>query len=232
MTVLDTPTPYSLIRRPEVASTQDLARDMFDGRPTLVVADRQTAGRGRSGAPWLNADRTVAMSLAFRPGWDRIHWPVIALVAGVAVLDAWEGDLSLKWPNDVIRDDCKVGGILVEAASGSPVVVGVGLNLFWNDPPDGVSGIDAVDPGAGAADRVADNWALTFLKWMSTDASEWPRARYTEACSTIGHAITWNPAGSGTATGIAADGALEVSTESGPTAIRSGQVEHVRVRND
>ncbi|HEX5696965.1 MAG TPA: hypothetical protein VFZ15_11300, partial [Acidimicrobiia bacterium] len=57
-------TPYLQLRRDEVPSTQDLARSELDRLPTVVIAERQTAGRGRTGAAWLTAPRALAASLA------------------------------------------------------------------------------------------------------------------------------------------------------------------------
>ena len=192
----------------------------------LVVADRQELGRGRSGSAWQNADRAVAMSLAFEPSWPRADWVLIPLAAGVAASRATGA--SLKWPNDLLVDESKVGGILVEVSSEGPVVVGLGLNLWWRDPPDGMTALFGNDPGEAAAEEVATAVARSLLAITRNPPERWPRDEYLARCVTLGQAITWEPSGVGTAVGIADDGGLVVETESGREVIRSGAVRHIR----
>ena len=125
-------TPYLQLWAEEVASTQDLARSELDSLPVVVAAQRQTAGRGRGGAPWLSAPRALAVSLAFRPPDDDLR--PFSLMAGVAAARGLEG-VSLKWPNDLMAGGAKVGGILVERAD--EVVIGMGVNLWWPGCPRG-----------------------------------------------------------------------------------------------
>lgn len=219
-------TPYSVIRREVAPSTQDIAREAFTAEPVLVVADRQQSGRGRSGSQWDNAPRAVAMSLAVRPSWPVDRWASIPLVAGVAVTRVVGG--QLKWPNDVLHSARKTGGILVEAAGSGPVVIGVGLNLWWPDPPAGYGSIYDDDPGASAADAIAGDWAHHMLELLDLPPGDWPRGEYVSRCDTIGSAITWHPTGKGVAVGIAADGGLEVETDHGRVTLRSGEIRHVR----
>ncbi len=214
--------PYSFLRLEESASTQDVARSRFQGSPLLVLADRQTAGRGRSGASWENAPRSLAVSLAFRGGRST---SVVPLLAGVAAVRTLGDAFGLKWPNDVMSDDRKVGGILVEA-SGALVVVGLGLNLWWPDPPAGVGAVFPEDPGESSAAGMAEAWATELLDM--SEESEWPRSEYRSRCVTIGRRLTWQPAGSGRAVDIAPDGSLVVETPDGLITLRSGAVTHVR----
>jgi|GEM_PF-506455 len=95
------PTPYSTHVYDEVTSTQDVARELSELGPVLVVASRQTAGRGRSGASWETAPRALAMSLRFDPSeWPSDRRTLIPLATGIAVARLL--DLSLKWPNDLL----------------------------------------------------------------------------------------------------------------------------------
>ena len=226
-------TPYSVTVLESVASTQDLARDRFDGEgvPAVVVAHRQHAGRGRSGASWRTAPRAVAVSVAFRPA--ALVPEVIPLVAGVAARRVLGDRVSLKWPNDVLRGDDKVAGILVEGhpdPSGSPVVVaGMGVNLHWPTPPEGMAGLMDHDPGPEAGPRLARAWAEELLGF--DDRNDWPHGEYTEASATLGRDITWEPSGAGRAVDVAADGALIVIDGEGVERhLRSGAVRHVRSR--
>jgi BirA family transcriptional regulator, biotin operon repressor / biotin---[acetyl-CoA-carboxylase] ligase len=98
----------------------------------IVVADHQTAGRGRLGRTWeAPAGKALLLSVLLRPPAER-NAPEISLVAGVAVADALERMLGLsvqlKWPNDVMLRRRKVAGCLAEARDGT-VVLGIGVNV-------------------------------------------------------------------------------------------------------
>jgi BirA family biotin operon repressor/biotin-[acetyl-CoA-carboxylase] ligase len=125
----------------EVASTNDHAMAAGRaGRPEglAVLADRQTAGRGRKGRVWASpAGVGVYTSILLRPTQPPARVPILALVAGLGVLDA-VGEVCglparLKWPNDVLVAGRKVAGILAETATAdervSHVVVGLGINV-------------------------------------------------------------------------------------------------------
>lgn len=218
-------TPYSLIIQEVTASTQDDARDAFDGNPVLVVAARQTAGRGRGGASWENAPRAVAASVAFDPGWPADRRPLVALLAGLAA--ARVIDVDLKWPNDLISDGLKVGGVLAEGA-GSAVVVGLGLNLWWPEAPKGLGGLHPDDPGSGRGIRIAERWAVGLLRLTEGGWEDWPQDEFRNRCLTLGREITWRPDGTGRAVDVDLDGALVVETDGGTVRLRSGEVHHVR----
>ena len=122
-------------------STQDLLVPA-DPEGAVVVADEQTAGRGRQGRRWsAPAGKAILSSILLRPPSDR-RQPELSLVAGVAVADAVEEALGLsaqiKWPNDVLVNRKKVAGILAEARDGA-VVLGIGVNVNQRReelPPD------------------------------------------------------------------------------------------------
>lgn len=228
-------TPYSVKVLNETSSTQDEARRQFTpGTPSVVVAHRQSVGRGRSGAEWLNAPRSLAVSVAFRPTWDSGSWPLIPLIAGLAARQVMEPTVSLKWPNDVEKDGDKVAGILVEASAGgdgdggSVVIAGMGANLYWPDAPVGMAGLRGEDPGSELAPRLGVAWATALLQFMDAPSGQWPRADYREACSTLGRSISWEPAGTGLAVDIGEDGSLVVETADGVRRLTSGAVRHVR----
>lgn len=124
----------------EVGSTNthlvELARSRpVDGR--VCLAERQTAGRGRRGRTWLSpAGRNIALSMGRRFETSAEELRSLSLAIGLAVIDAVGSfsvpGLGLKWPNDVLLGDAKLGGILielVEAGDVSTVVVGIGLNV-------------------------------------------------------------------------------------------------------
>jgi BirA family biotin operon repressor/biotin-[acetyl-CoA-carboxylase] ligase len=125
----------------EVDSTQRVARELARaGAPegTTVVAERQTAGRGRLGRQWHSpAGVNLYCSIVLRPALPPAAVPQIALVAGVAVAAAVEEETgrrpAIKWPNDVLLDGRKVAGILTEMDAEVDrvhhVIAGIGVNL-------------------------------------------------------------------------------------------------------
>ena len=125
-----------------VGSTQTLARAWADaGAPegAVVLADHQTAGRGRRGRPWTApAGTSLLVSVVLRPPFPVVRWPEIPMAAGCAVAEAVEAvaqvSVRLKWPNDVLVEGRKAGGILAEGVAGSSshpslVVLGIGVNV-------------------------------------------------------------------------------------------------------
>lgn len=207
-------------------STQDVARDEFDGEPVLVVAARQTRGRGRSGSGWENAPRAVACSVALDPPWPAIRLPLLPLVAALAVADVWP-DVAIKWPNDVLLDGGKLAGILSEAADGV-TVVGVGANLWWPDPPPGVVARHTDDPGPVATPAFAEAWAEAFLARVSRGPDAWGLAEYRARSWLLGREVAWEPDGRGVARDIGADGALLVEVGGTLERLVSGAVREVR----
>jgi BirA family biotin operon repressor/biotin-[acetyl-CoA-carboxylase] ligase len=144
-----------VVRAGEVGSTQDEARSLaLAGEPegTAVVAEAQTAGRGRHGRAWSSPPGAgLYLSVVLRPG-PHIEPGLLTLAAGVAVAEAC-GTGRLKWPNDLLAPDGrKLAGILAEAdGSGGRidfVVLGVGVNLSSHMlPPDlGAAGLDRFGP--------------------------------------------------------------------------------------
>lgn len=123
----------------ETRSTQDAARAMAGGRPgLLVVAGRQTAGRGRLGRQWVQAGDGGLAATFVLPA-DR--WPqgFVALAAGVATADAIDQALpaagvGIRWPNDVVdrASARKIAGVLVER-DGTLLLVGIGINVGQRD---------------------------------------------------------------------------------------------------
>ncbi|MDE0169378.1 MAG: biotin--[acetyl-CoA-carboxylase] ligase [bacterium] len=222
--------PYETLVLEQTTSTQDEVRRRIDSRPVLVVAGSQTRGRGRTGADWVNAPRALAASIGFRPAWPSPWWPVITLVAGVAALRSLGGaaaGLTLKWPNDLMKGDDKLGGILTEASGGS-VIVGWGANLHWPDAPSGRDAVYPSDPGPDAALGIAGRWAAGLLEFMASGPQDWPYHDYRRRCSTLGREITWNPNGRGRAVDISPEGGLVVATPAGRITLVSGSVSEVR----
>ena len=166
----------------KVDSTSDeLKRCLRDGVPvgTVVIASAQTGGRGRSRKPWYSPPGgNLYMSMSVSVVGEPVeNLPLIPLAAGISAIDAIEDAGGtrplLKWPNDLVVNDRKLGGILCEAPDIDvrPViaVVGLGLNTRGGDFPDELDGI-AIDMAA-VADSVpplpliAARWVAGVENW-------------------------------------------------------------------
>lgn len=135
------PDPFRLRLHETCASSSDEARALgLAGAPSgeIVVANMQTAGRGRRGAAWFGAPgESLTFSILWRPGFSKALWPRLALATGLALAEASETYIPLagiKWPNDVWISGSKVAGILVEAGPDF-AVIGVGINVNTSSFP-------------------------------------------------------------------------------------------------
>lgn len=126
----------------EIGSTNDRALELATAAdvelPLLVLADRQTAGRGRGANRWWAADGALTFSLAIESSAASIpahRWPQLSLTTGLAICQALEeltqsNDAQVKWPNDVYLLGRKACGILIETPPvRDRLVIGVGLNV-------------------------------------------------------------------------------------------------------
>ena len=140
-------TGQRVIYLPRVTSTMEVARREAErGAPegTIVTAGEQMAGRGRLQRAWLSPQGSVALSLILRPG--TVQLPYLIMVVSLAVAYSIEAVTGLKpvikWPNDVLINDKKVCGILIEnKVRGSTVQyaitgIGVNVNLKMTDFPE------------------------------------------------------------------------------------------------
>lgn len=143
------PAAYDRILLNEVDSTMAEAgrRAKTLSGPTWIMAQRQTAARGRRGRPWQHPDGNFAASLLMRPGPDPAQAALRSFVAANALrltlaMCVDPARLSLKWPNDVLLDGGKVAGILLESWGGAGAVewlsIGIGVNLAAAPPADQV----------------------------------------------------------------------------------------------
>lgn len=131
--------PWQIIRLEQIDSTNDEARRLAmagAAHGTVVVAESQTAGRGRRGSAWMSpAGRNLLCSILLRPDWPMEHWPRLTHVVALAISEALESAQTfpkIKWPNDLYLNGRKCCGILLETANcsqGMFVVIGFGLNV-------------------------------------------------------------------------------------------------------
>ena len=137
----DTHLVHSVVVLPETGSTNDVCRRLAECGvlPTAVVADHQTAGRGRLGRRWF-APPGAGLLLSVSIPHDRLPQGVctLGLAAPLALVDAILETAGLsafaKWPNDVLLNGRKTAGILIEDHSGF-AVIGMGINV-WQTPED------------------------------------------------------------------------------------------------
>lgn len=201
----------------ELDSTNRLAADLAraGAADELVVgADHQTAGRGRRGRTWESRPgAALLVSVVLRPAP-----PLITLAAGVAAADACEAVAgvvtSLKWPNDVLVDGAKVGGILSELV-GDAAVVGLGVNLAW------------APEGAARLGPAVDREELLRAYLAGLDDGRDVLARYRRRCATLGRRVKVEVLGDrveGTAEAVDHEGRLVVDGRP----ISAGDVVHLR----
>jgi BirA family transcriptional regulator, biotin operon repressor / biotin---[acetyl-CoA-carboxylase] ligase len=137
------PSEYRLLAFGCLGSTNEeakrLARDEGAEHGTLVWAQRQEAGRGRRGRPWMSPEGNVYASIILRPSCDTGTAAQLSFAAAGALADALqpllpEAICCCKWPNDVLIDDRKVAGILLESETDGSgglewLVLGIGINV-------------------------------------------------------------------------------------------------------
>lgn len=217
---------------------------------SILVAEEQTAGRGRLARGWVAPARSgLTFSVLLRPqrvppasrGW-------LPLLAGVAVAEALAGlapdlPVALKWPNDVLAgaEQRKLGGILVELV-GDAAVVGIGLNVTLRADELPVPTATSLALEGAQVDRdsllraVLRRLASRYRTWLAAGGDPEPsglRAGYVELCTTLGRTVRVHrparPELLGTAAGIDAHGQLLVDTaDQGRQIIGAGEVLHVR----
>src|SRR5438309_2229187 len=197
-----------VVRLPSVESTQAVAwRLAAEGSPdrTVVVADHQSAGRGRRGRPWTDAPGTSLLaSILVRPRVPLGLWPLFSLTTAVAAAEALRRstglEARLKWPNDVLARGRKLGGILLESRSGAhapALVIGVGLNLAQREFSLELAGLAtsvALETGsAPARDAVLAALLEEFDAWrarLESEGGEPVRVRWLALGETIGRQVS------------------------------------------
>jgi BirA family biotin operon repressor/biotin-[acetyl-CoA-carboxylase] ligase len=185
-----------------VDSTNDEARGLIEGGergPLWIVAARQSAGRGRLGRDWASPEGNFHGSFVIGDFADARVAPELGFVAGLAAREAAlaiapSARVTLKWPNDLLLDGAKLGGILLECVTrgDAPVaIVGVGVNIAR--APDGLPyparALSEVAPGADREIFLAhfsDAMAQTLASWRGGDGFADIRARWLAGAAGVG----------------------------------------------
>jgi BirA family transcriptional regulator, biotin operon repressor / biotin---[acetyl-CoA-carboxylase] ligase len=252
----------SFIRHVEIhdslGSTNDrateLARDAEIELPALVVARRQTAGRGRGANAWWSVDGALTFSVLLEPAAFKIgttDWPRLSLTVGVAMCDALSAELDnhspqsqprlgLKWPNDIFLNSLKVCGILIESPGGAApakdrVIIGIGVNVnnSWQNVPDNVSAVGIALTDVSNVKHSQQNVLLVILDalqlrltQLATNAPQMPQ-HWQQLCYLRERNVRVDAGGrqvEGMCEGIAEDGALLVRVGSTLEHVYSGSV--------
>ncbi|MFI6699633.1 biotin--[acetyl-CoA-carboxylase] ligase [Streptomyces sp. NPDC050509] len=238
------------------STNTDLAARAADGAAegAVLVAEEQTAGRGRLDRRWSAPARSgIFFSVLLRPGpgvpVERLGW--LPLLTGVAVATglarAAGVDTALKWPNDLLvtvdGEERKAGGILAERAGDDAVVVGVGLNvsLRADELPVPTAGSLAL---ANAVSLDRDTLLRAVLRSLERWYGPWREAggdpvatglqeAYAAGCATLGRQVRAElPGGNelvGEAVAVDGDGRLVVATDDGERhSVGAGDIVHLR----
>jgi BirA family biotin operon repressor/biotin-[acetyl-CoA-carboxylase] ligase len=232
------------------STNADVAERFRDGEPEglVLVAEHQSAGRGRMGRSWVTTPRaSLIVSFLLVPGAGSGgvpggRWPWLPLLTGVAAARAvrrvTEVQMDLKWPNDVLAGGKKLGGILlerVERGGEAAAVVGIGINCAQTTDELPVPEATSLSVLTGApVDRTALLEAL--LEELADCYDDWQagadlRPAYLELCITPGQQVRVAVPGGevlGEAVDVDPSGRLVVRTEAGDDRLGAGDVVHVR----
>ena len=216
-------------------STNERARRLAaTGFPsgTIVTADAQRSGRGRSGRSWeAKAGKAVLYSALLRPLAPNHR--LLPLAVPIAVAEAAEAvakvKCEVKWPNDVWIDGRKVAGVLIEARPEDGwAVIGVGINVA-TEQSEFPSALQATATSLGpdvTVEETIEALNERLAHWVAAEESEVLEA-FRERDALRGRGISWDD-GEGTAEGVDEQGNLVVATDSGEVSLGAGEV-HLKV---
>ena len=234
----------------ELDSTNQVAEDLIiQGAPhlSLILADSQTAGKGRSGRSWVtNPGKALAFSLILYPDQTMIkdnHLERISGLGSLAVAEVLNEKLGLtteiKWPNDVLVEGKKVSGVLVELHWSGPdlnsVVIGVGINVHKGSVPDfklnfpAASLEDYSDKPISRLDLLVD-LLQTILKWYPRITTQLFLNTWNDYLAYKGEQVLLlsgdNIIERGCLEGLSSDGSLVISSSTGDQrSFRTGEIQ-------
>ena len=152
--------------------------------PLWVVAERQSAGRGRHGRTWVSERGNLFASLLLTDPGPAEHWPELSLVAALAVHDAvaeaaqtLKPQLAIKWPNDLLLAGRKFAGILIESETTAEAAVAVGIGVNCKSHP-GDTDFPATDLAAAGAKITAAKLFRALSVKMLGRLAQWNRGEH------------------------------------------------------
>jgi len=230
-----------LVHLDVIGSTNDRARELaIGGAPqgTVVVAERQTAGRGRQGRTWsAPPGRTLALSALARV--EAVRLDLLPLAIALAVCEACErvADVrgEIKWPNDVWIAGRKAAGILIESRPQEGwAIIGIGVNVdtateeLEGELRDSATSLRIATGGPVSRDAVLDALFERLAEWLARlDRPEQVTAAYRQRDALYGRRIAWTQRGrrmAGEARGVDDNGALVVFTGDAEVHLDAGEV--------
>ena len=211
-----------IIHIERVSSTQDVAKKINPMIPgTVIVADTQDSGRGQHGHKWISPRGGLYASFILPAE------PLISIRVGVALarsLKKLRIDARLKWPNDVLVDEKKIAGILIEAQA-AKAIVGIGLNIHRAPLPDSTCVTDQTTLPVSRDDLV-----VSILGDYDATRQDNVIEAYRELCTTLGRQVQVN-LGTKTLSGEAYEinnkGHLILKIGDHSRIIHSGQCKHI-----
>lgn len=250
--VLTSPGPFHEVEHlARTGSTNDVARERLaaGAEPGLVVvADRQTAGRGRAGRSWTDdvdgPDGPANLAVTATVPTPRSRASLLPLAAGLAVADAFGAagaSAALKWPNDVLLAGRKACGILVErfpVGVHDHALIGCGIDVDWRGVGRDVDTSSWTSLAEETGRSIDRGWLLgRLLASLGDRVATVERdpdgllAAYRQRCATLGRDVSAaRPGGmlTGRAIDVDADGCLVVDTGVERVIVSAGDVDHVR----
>ena len=196
-----------------IHNTQEFALEELNSEPILVISFHQEKGKGTSNRSWFNADQSLACSFAFNKGDNQLDETLIPLLSGLCFTEVLsKPPIFLKWPNDLIVNDLKVGGVLVERV-GEKICIGIGINYFWKNPtvPNAGALFNEVQEDESIKDH-AIKWAEKVYE--SVTKNSFSLERYKAKLQTLGKVVEY-PEGRGCAEDINENGSLRIKTTEG-----------------
>ena len=196
-----------------IYNTQEYALSELSNEPIFVISYSQEKGKGTSNRTWLNADQALACSLAVKQEDIKLQNSLIPLLSGYVFTEVLKDiNLRLKWPNDIILNNLKVGGILVEK-SGNNICIGMGINYFWDKPAIPEAGsLFTKKQEDSLINLHAEEWASKVLSSLAKN--NFDLGRYRQKLQTIGKIVEY-PEGRGWAEDINDDGSLKIKSTDG-----------------
>ncbi len=196
-----------------IYNTQEYALSELSNEPILVVSYSQEKGKGTSNRMWLNADQALACSLAVKQEDIKLNHTLIPLLSSYIFTEILKDvNLRLKWPNDIVLDDLKVGGILVEKSKNN-ICIGMGINYFWKKPEiPGAGSIFTKKQKDSLVNLHAENWANDLFS--SLVKNNFDMGKYKQKLQTLGKIVEY-PEGRGWAKDINEDGSLKIISTDG-----------------